>query len=110
AAVQRLEHGELARALLEDARDAEEVLGPFRWGQRRPAVLERVPRGLDCEGHVFGAGLGDLGERLLGRGVDRGERLPGARLGPLAADEATVQLAGRDAVARLWLETGSPGH
>ena len=42
AAVQRLEHGELARALLEDARDPEQVLRPLRAGQRRPAVLERV--------------------------------------------------------------------
>ena len=47
AAVQRLEHGELARALLEDARDAEEVLRALGAGQRRPAVRERVARGAD---------------------------------------------------------------
>ena len=38
AAVQRLEHRELARALLEDARDAEEVLGALAPAQLRPAV------------------------------------------------------------------------
>ena len=47
AAVQRLEHGELARALLEDARDPEQVLRALGAGQRRPAVLERLARGRD---------------------------------------------------------------
>ena len=37
AAVERLEHGELAAALLEDARDAEQVLGALAAGQRRPS-------------------------------------------------------------------------
>ena len=54
AAVQRLQHGELARALLEDPRDPEEVLRALGGGQRRPAVLERV------------AGGGDRGVDLLG--------------------------------------------
>src|SRR5256885_5948534 len=43
-AVQRLEHGELARALLQDARDAEEVLRALRARQRGPAVREGVAR------------------------------------------------------------------
>ena len=47
AAVERLEHGELARALLEDARDAEEVLRALRRRDRRPAVLECVARRRD---------------------------------------------------------------
>ena len=53
AAVQRLEHGELARALLEDARDPEQVLRALRAGQRRPAVRERRARGADGEVDVL---------------------------------------------------------
>ena len=45
AAVERLEHGELARALLQDPRDSEEVLGALARRQVRPAVLERLARG-----------------------------------------------------------------
>ena len=52
AAVQRLEHGELARPLLEEARDSEEVLRALGAGQGRPAVLEGVARGLDGELHL----------------------------------------------------------
>ncbi len=45
AAVERLEHGELAAALLQDARDAEEVLGALAAGQRAPLALECTARG-----------------------------------------------------------------
>ena len=43
AAVERLEHRELAAALLQDARDAEQVLGSLAAGQRAPAAPERAP-------------------------------------------------------------------
>ena len=40
-------------------------------GQRRPAVLERVARGADGRVDLRGVAWRDLGERLLGRRVDR---------------------------------------
>src|SRR5581483_4974525 len=64
AAVERLEHGELARALLEDPRDPEEVLRALAAGQLRPA-LERLARRADRELDILGAGLRHLRERLL---------------------------------------------
>jgi hypothetical protein len=67
AAVQRLEHRELARALLEDARDPEEVLRALRRRELRPAVLVRGARGLHRGVDLFLRRLADLGERLLVR-------------------------------------------
>src|SRR5207248_8877126 len=54
AAVQRFEHRELARPLLEDARDPEQVLRALGGRDLRPAVVERPPRGVDCSGYVLG--------------------------------------------------------
>ena len=68
AAVQRLQHGELARALLKDPRDAEEVLRPLGGCDARPAVLERLARRSDRPLDFLGSRLADLCERLLGRG------------------------------------------
>ena len=94
AAVQRLEHRELARALLEDARDPEEVLRALRAGQRRPAVRERAraPRRRRASTSASVPSPIDR-ERLLGRRRDRLVRLGG--LDPLAADEVAVALAQR---------------
>src|ERR671937_403832 len=47
AAVERLEHGELARTLLQNARDPEQVLRALGRRHGRPAVLERTARGRD---------------------------------------------------------------
>src|SRR5437879_6385033 len=99
AAVQRLQHCELARALLQDASDAEQVLRALRARKPRPAVLERIARRADGEVDLFACRLADLGERLLGRRRDRCIRL--LRLQPLATDEVPVALAQRDDVARL---------
>ena len=109
AAVQRLEHGELARALLEDARDAEEVLRALRAGQRRPAVRERVARGGDGAVDVLArcpAPIGASGSSSRGR--DRRVRL--RRLDPLAADEEAVALAraGRCRATPARARTSSP--
>ena len=101
AAVERLRDGELARALLDQARDPEEVLGALGRTQRRPAVLEGAARSLDGEVDVARAGEGDLGEVLLGRRRDRRKPLPRARRDLLAADEEAVALLERDDVARL---------
>src|SRR5207248_5133145 len=99
AAIHRLEHGELARALLEDARDPEEVLRPLGAWQRRPSVRERRARGGDCAVDIGGARLPDDRERLLARGRDRLVRL--LRLDPFAADEQAVALPQLHDVARL---------
>ena len=99
AAIQRLEHGELARALLEDSRDPEQILRPLRARERGPAVLERLARGRDRAVNLLRRRLPDLGERLLARRRDRRVRL--ARLQPLPADEVAVALVDPDDLARL---------
>jgi len=71
AAVQRLEHGELARALLQDPSDPVEVLGALGGSGRRPAVLKGLPGAADGERDILGPGLRDLRERLLAGGSDR---------------------------------------
>src|SRR5205085_11335481 len=99
AAVQRLEHRELARALLQDARDSEQVLRALRRRDVRPAVAEGLARGLHGPRGLGLRRLADLRERLLRRGADRRVRL--RRLEPLAADEVAVPLLEPDDVARL---------
>src|SRR5918996_1606541 len=101
AAVERLEHGELARAFLEDARDAEQVLRPLARSESGPAVLEGVARGLHGEVDVLRAGVRDLGERLLRRRVHARLELVRARLDELAADEEPVALLEAYELARL---------
>src|SRR6266513_1895485 len=101
AAVQGLQHRELARALLEDPRDPEQVLRALGGARRRPAVLERLARAFDGERHVLGTGLRDLRERLLARGIERLVVLAGARLDELAADEDAVALLELDDLARF---------
>ncbi len=99
AAVQRLEHGELARALLQDARDPEEVLRALGAGELRPAVRERGARGGDGAIDLLLGRLSDRGERFLVARRNRLVRL--RRLDPLAADEEAVALSQRDDVTRL---------
>src|SRR5438552_3366470 len=77
----------LARALLEGAGDAERVLGALGGRGRRPAVLEGLAGRRDRERDVLRPCLRDLGERLLGRRVDRRVPLARARLDEPAADE-----------------------
>src|SRR6202008_4838347 len=76
SAVQRLEHGELARAFLEEARNAEEVLRPLRAREGRPTVGVGRAGGGARAADVLGRALADRRKRLL---VARGDRL--VRLG-----------------------------
>src|SRR4029079_80012 len=99
ASVQGFEHGEFTRALLENARDPEQVLRPLRAGQRRPAVLERLARAGNCALDLLRRRLADLGEWLLARRSDRRVRL--AWLQPLAADEMAVSLVELEHLPRL---------
>ena len=76
AVVERLEHRELARPLLDDPGDAEQVLAALARRHRRPHLLVRPAGGGDGAVDVGRAGLGDLGQHLLGGGVDRLEGAP----------------------------------
>jgi hypothetical protein len=97
-AVQRLEHGELAGALREDARDPEQVLRALRRIEPRP-VRERLARGGDGPRDVLGPCLADLGERRLVARRDGREVL--LRGHPLAADEEAVAVLELDDVGAL---------
>src|SRR5439155_6014880 len=78
AVVERFEDGEFATALLDGARDAEQVLAAFGAGHRRPRPVERPACSTYRIVDVGRAGLGDLGERLLVRRVDRLDGLAAA--------------------------------
>src|SRR6266852_67454 len=99
AAVQRLEDRELARALLQDAGDPEEVLRALRARQRGPAVRVCVAGGRDGAVDVLLRALAHRRERLLARGRDRRVRV--RRRDPLAGNEVAVTLLEANDVARL---------
>jgi len=101
AVVDRLQDGELARPLLHDPGDPEEVLAPV--GPRHPTPHPPVCRagGPDGPLDVRGACLGDVGEDLLGRRVDRLEAVATGGLDELAADEEPVRGADVDDGPRL---------
>ena len=84
AVVERLEHGELAGALLDRARDAEEVLGALAPGQVAPdRLVGRRARRATAASTSAGAGLGDLGQRRRpsrGRSSRTVSPAPGAEL------------------------------
>ena len=80
AAVDRLEHGQLARAVLHQAGQPEEVLRPRPARQVAPALLVGAPGGGDGVVDVRRAGLGHDGEVVAGGGLDRGELAAVARL------------------------------
>src|SRR5207247_534779 len=101
AAVHRLQHGEFARALLERARDPEDELGPLGAGELPPVLLVGVAGRLHGEVDVLRAGLGHLGQRLLGGRVDGLEVLPRFRLDEVPADEQAVPVLEPDDVGRL---------
>ena len=74
AVVDRLQHGQLARALLDGAGDAVQVLGPLR---RRPAGPTRAGArraAATAASTSAGPAVADLGQHLLGGRVDRLER------------------------------------
>ena len=101
AGVHRFEDRELARALLEDPGDPEQVLRPLPARQRAPRSALRAPGGPDGLVDVRRGRPRDLGQRLLRRRIDRGERLAVGGGDVLAVDEQAVALLERDDVARL---------
>ena len=110
AVVDRLEHGELAGALLDDPGDPEEVLRPLRPRHPAPDPVVGAARGLDGRVDVGVVGLGDLGQHLLGGRVDGLERRA-VPVDELAVDEQAVGRLDVDDRARLGgrgvLERGS---
>ena len=100
AAVHRLHHRELARALLDQPRDPEQVLGALEVLQRRPLRL-RGARGLHRDGHVLGPRVRHLRDRLLGGGVDRRDVPVLERIAEVAVHEQPVALLEPDVVGGL---------
>ncbi len=101
AAVKRLGHRQLPRALLQDACNPEQILRPLGRPQRRPCVLVRGPGRSHGQVDVLGARLRDLGQGLLVGGRRGGEPPAGAGLDHLATDEEAVALLQADDVAGL---------
>ena len=101
AAVHRLQDRELPRPLLQGPGDPVEVLGPLGPRQLRPHLGVGGPGGLDGRVHVLLAGLGDLGQDLLGGRVDGLEGLPGGRLDPPPPDQQAMVGPQLDVVGRL---------
>ena len=101
AAVERLGHSELACALLDQAREPEEILRALRRRERRPAVLEGVACGVDREADVLLSSQCDLEELLLGRRRDGWEPLVRPRLDLHPADEEPIALTDLHDVTRL---------
>jgi hypothetical protein len=94
AVVERVEQRELFLVLLDQIADAPHdlaALGGRHLGPR--AVLERVARRGDRTIDVVLVALVDIGELLLGRRVDRRERLAGGRRHPFTADQQLLRAA-----------------
>ena len=96
AVVERLQDGELAGALLQDAGDPEQVLAAVRGTHGPPDAGEGSAGGGDGTVDVGLARHRGTGERLAGRRLDQEALLAGGGLGCLAVDEEPVLVACRD--------------
>ncbi len=101
AAVERLDDGELARALLDAAGDAVDVLAALLARHLRPHLLVGAARRRDGAVDVGLVRVGDLGDHRLGRGVDGGEVLAARGRGELPVDEQLVARREPHVVGRL---------
>ena len=111
AAVERLEDRELAAALLEDARDAEQVLGALAPGQRAPVALGRLAARRSTAWSTSSTparATSASGSSVAGS--MRREPLAAARRDLLAADEQAVARLELDDVARLGRRRVLPRH
>jgi hypothetical protein len=101
AAVHAFDHGELAGLLLQQPRDAVDVLGAFGRGHLAPHCVVGLACGLHGGVHIGLVGLGDACELLLVGGVDGVEVLAALGLHPLAVDEELVLGVDLDVVGGL---------
>ncbi len=100
AVVDRLQHRELAAALLDDPGDPEQVLGTLATGHPPPDPAMGSTGGLHRSVDVGLVGLGDLRQDLLGRRADRLEAVTVA-VDELAVHEQAVRRLDVDDPARL---------
>jgi hypothetical protein len=91
AVVDRLQHRELAGALLQKPCDAVQVLRAVPAGQVAPDRLVRLAGGGHGTVHIGRSGRDDLGEHVLGGRVDGLEPAAIGGLDELAADEQPVR-------------------
>ena len=110
AAVHRLQHRELPGPLLQHPGDPVQVLGPLGPGHPRPHLGVGGPGRLDGRVHVLLAGLGHLGQDLLGGRVDGLEGLLGGRLDPPPPDQQPVVGPQLDVVGRRCGSGGARGR
>src|SRR6266545_2325435 len=101
AAVHGLQHRELPRPLLDHPGDAVQVLGPLGAGHARPDLGVGGAGGPHGRLDILVAGLGHLGQDLLGGRVDGLEMPVGGGRHPAAADQQAVVGADLDVIGRL---------
>jgi hypothetical protein len=109
AAVHGLEAGQLARALLDDARDAVEVARAIGARHRSPHVVECAPRRGHRAVDVGRRGVADLAEHLLGGGVHRRQRPAIRGWSELAVDVEPVARGDLEVVGRFGGRRVPPG-
>jgi hypothetical protein len=107
AAVHAFDDGELAGLLLQQPRDAVDVLGAFGRGHLAPHCVVGLACGFHGGVHIGLVGLGDARDLLLVGGVDGVEVLAALGLHPLAVDEELVLGVDLDVV--LGLGCGGEG-
>ena len=87
ATIQRLRDGKLPRTILQQPRDAEEILRPLPARQLAPDVIIRRLRRLIRRIDIGGTRLRDLGQLALVGRIDGVEILPRLRCDELSVDE-----------------------
>ncbi len=101
AAIHRLHDGQLARLLLDQPRDAVEILPALATRHFAPDVLVSRARRLHGTIDIMRVALGDLGQLLFRRGIDGGEILPRMRRDEFAVDEVLIARLELDVIVRL---------
>ncbi len=113
AVVERLQHREFTRALLDQSRDAEQVAPAFAPRQLAPSAIVRAFGGAHRGIDVGGGRLGDLRQHLQRRRVDAVEIASLDRLQPLPADVELVAWRDRHDLVRFdarGVVDDEPGH
>ena len=101
AAVHRLEHGQFARFLLDQPRDAIKEFAALASGHFAPDILVSAPRRFHREIDVARVRLRDLGEFFFRGGIDRSEIFPRARRDEFSADEQLIARLELDVIVRF---------